>query len=253
MHRDHANGLVEWTGGRQPAREPGSAVFPVQRQHHLGRWCRRHCQHLELQQQLDDRGAPGESKRDQKKPKKKKKKKKRKSRGDDDDDDDDDDRPFVPNLDLYPDGEFADPKEDKLEILDWYKLQYDKALKKAFKLIDLDKSGTIDEDEMGIAIRALGAALTPEETRDLMMQADEDGDGKINFDEFRRCMRKRRHRDKYEEKHKSKQVFSKLIKAFRGLDIDGTGFLEEFKFRAVINVHAGVTLTKKEWIVSQGL
>ncbi|OEL38828.1 putative calcium-binding protein CML13 [Dichanthelium oligosanthes] len=85
-------------------------------------------------------------------------------------------------------------------------------IKEAFDLFDTDNSGTIDAKELNVAMRALGfemteegkisnidiqriakelgVNLTLEEIQDMVQEADRNGDGEIDFDEFTRMMRR---------------------------------------------------------------
>merc|ERR1712137_1275214 len=54
----------------------------------------------------------------------------------------------------------------------------------AFELIDQDGGGNIDRKELKVAIRALGFEPSKEELKAMMADADEDGSGEIDFNEF---------------------------------------------------------------------
>ena len=68
-----------------------------------------------------------------------------------------------------------DPKED---------------LMKAFHLFDDDETGKISFKNLKRVAKELGENMTDEELQEMIDEADRDGDGEINEDEFLRIMKK---------------------------------------------------------------
>ena len=55
-----------------------------------------------------------------------------------------------------------------------------------FKMIDTDGNGTLDPGEIKNALTMLGeGAVTDDEVREMMAEADSDGDGFISYEEFK--------------------------------------------------------------------
>lgn len=61
-------------------------------------------------------------------------------------------------------------------------------LKEAFKVFDKDQNGYISAAELGHVMANLGEKLTPEEIDEMIKEADTDGDGQVNYEEFVRMM-----------------------------------------------------------------
>ncbi|XP_066212325.1 centrin-2 [Saccopteryx leptura] len=61
---------------------------------------------------------------------------------------------------------------------------------KAFKLFDDDETGTISFSNLKRVAKELGENLTDEELQEMIDEADRDGDGEVNEQEFLRIMKK---------------------------------------------------------------
>merc|ERR1712059_56527 len=57
-------------------------------------------------------------------------------------------------------------------------------IREAFKIFDRDKDGYISMKELKKVTTMLGQTLTKEEVEDFMKEADVDGNGKLDYDEF---------------------------------------------------------------------
>jgi len=64
----------------------------------------------------------------------------------------------------------------------------EKALEKAFKSIDTDRSGYLDEGEIRLAIKSFAPQITEVEITLMLATSDTDDDRKITFDEFKELM-----------------------------------------------------------------
>ncbi|XP_068650035.1 calmodulin-like protein 11 [Aristolochia californica] len=61
-------------------------------------------------------------------------------------------------------------------------------LKEAFKVFDKDQNGYISATELRHVMISLGEKLTDEEVEQMIREADLDGDGQVNYEEFVRMM-----------------------------------------------------------------
>lgn len=63
-----------------------------------------------------------------------------------------------------------------------------KELRDAFDLYDLDKNGVISVNELRIVLNRLGEKCSLSDCRKMISSVDVDGDGNVNFEEFKKMM-----------------------------------------------------------------
>jgi calmodulin len=61
-------------------------------------------------------------------------------------------------------------------------------IREAFKVFDKDGNGFISAAELRHVMTNLGEKLTDEEVDEMIREADVDGDGQVNYDEFVKMM-----------------------------------------------------------------
>lgn len=67
------------------------------------------------------------------------------------------------------------------------KYTYDE-LKQAFEFFDRDGSGYITKEELRLALNRLGKSCSDKELNAMISVNDDDGNGKISFDEFQKLL-----------------------------------------------------------------
>ncbi|EPY33308.1 calmodulin [Strigomonas culicis] len=61
-------------------------------------------------------------------------------------------------------------------------------LRRAFRLYDLGNTGYITVTNLRHVMKKLGCPLTMEQSFEMINEADTDGDGRLNFEDFKRVM-----------------------------------------------------------------
>ncbi|KAK8478159.1 hypothetical protein V6N11_069334 [Hibiscus sabdariffa] len=61
-------------------------------------------------------------------------------------------------------------------------------LREAFRVFDKDQDGYISPHELRLVMNNIGEKVTDEELEQMIREADLDGDGQVNYDEFFRMM-----------------------------------------------------------------
>jgi hypothetical protein len=62
----------------------------------------------------------------------------------------------------------------------------DRVLRALFDIADKDKSGTIEEEELAVALRALGFSLKDNQIKGIFERGDLDANGALDFEEWRK-------------------------------------------------------------------
>jgi len=84
-------------------------------------------------------------------------------------------------------GEFLTLMSSKMREID-----SEEELREAFSVFDRDENGLVSKDELSKLLLSLGEGLTVPEIEAMMASADEDGDGELNFEEFKIMLQGRR-------------------------------------------------------------
>merc|ERR1712110_1316814 len=79
--------------------------------------------------------------------------------------------------------EFLDMMSRKMKDAD-----SEEEIKEAFRVFDADNNGFITAKELRIVMANLGEKLTNDEVEEMIKEADQDGDGRVNFEEFASMM-----------------------------------------------------------------
>ena len=110
-------------------------------------------------------------------------------------------------------------------------------IREAFKLFDTDDSGTIDADELKVAIaRAMGFEPKREEVRRMIAESDREGTGTIDFATFESVMA---------PKMATRDPKDEALKSFKLFDDDETGTISLKNLRRVAK-ELGENMTDEE-------
>lgn len=109
-------------------------------------------------------------------------------------------------------------------------------IREAFDLFDIEGTGTIDAKELKVAMRALGFEPSKEEIKQIIADADKEGDGNIEFEDFLNLMTL-----KYSERDPKEEI----MKAFKLFDEDESGRIS-FKNLKRVAKELGENITDEE-------
>lgn len=110
-------------------------------------------------------------------------------------------------------------------------------IKEVFEHLDRDGSETLDIQELGLGLRALGLNPSEEQVQELMKTADTNQDSKIGFEEFQSLFKKCSKLDHVDEQ--------KLKDELSQYDTDGSGFIERDELKRIL-CEGGESLTEEE-------
>ncbi|CAH8595714.1 unnamed protein product [Schistosoma guineensis] len=96
----------------------------------------------------------------------------------------------------------------------------DNDLREAFILFDVNRDGRITETELESVLGFLGVKTTRDEVRRMIQDADCDGNGTVEFDEFLRMMRR------YSQNQRPKSSDDELREAFNVFDQNGDSVID---------------------------
>ena len=98
-------------------------------------------------------------------------------------------------------------------------------LREVFEMFDADKSGFVDSKELMDILSLLGEEISEQEALDLIISIDEDGDRRMNFNEFCSFMSLHQH------SHPNQHVEEMVESLFAIFDKDGSGSVSSVEFR----------------------
>lgn len=109
-------------------------------------------------------------------------------------------------------------------------------VEKTFKKIDVDGSGSLDADELRVALMKLGVSKdkVDADVKNLILSADTDGDGEVDLDEFK----------EWYITQKSHTI-NRVDRLFERYDLNRNGFIDKKEFRAMLTAVNGTTPSKE--------
>ncbi len=106
----------------------------------------------------------------------------------------------------------------------------------AFDFFDKNGDKQISAKELGVVMKNIGQHITEQELSQMIIEADEDGSGTIDFDEFLMLMSKRL---------QELDVKEELIEAFKVYDKEKNGCISVDEIKKILQ-KMGETISKEE-------
>ncbi|OQR90865.1 hypothetical protein ACHHYP_05191 [Achlya hypogyna] len=125
-----------------------------------------------------------------------------------------------------------------------YLTQMKRALRTAFDFYDVDQSNSIDRDELGHILRAVGDDLTTDELETVLRAVDVDSSGQIEFDEFYLMMKQRLRQQRVVFRAKRELEIRAI---FDQMDTDRNGMLDADEFHHALVAQLRIPLTNDEF------
>ncbi|KAH9496704.1 putative calmodulin-like protein 6 [Bulinus truncatus] len=123
----------------------------------------------------------------------------------------------------------SDKKEEQEQEQVW---------KEVFEIFDKDRNGHISREELGRVFRALNLDPTQKELDEALIELDKDGNGVIEFHDFKSYMQKMK-RSSYDERKQE------MMRAFRIIDRNNDKFIDVQELLGVLT-SLGEALTEEE-------
>ena len=112
--------------------------------------------------------------------------------------------------------------------------------REVFNIFDADKNGSICPKELGIVMRALGTNPTEAELKEMMEDADNNGNGVIEFEEFLGLMTVMM--NKVDEDKKEENI----LQAFEVFDKDRDGYISVPELKEFFHSIGEMTMTDED-------
>ncbi|XP_068200279.1 troponin C-like [Palaemon carinicauda] len=110
-------------------------------------------------------------------------------------------------------------------------------LRKAFNAFDTEEQGFITTDTVGVILKMMGVKISSRELEEIIREADEDGSGQLEFEEFAGLSAK------FLIEEDQEALKKELKEAFRIYDREGVGYITNDILREILR-EIDATLTE---------